>query len=136
MLSSTRFCATRYRPSLPALSALKLEPHVRQAKCSTGRVSFYTSLERTTFVMVKSGGRLDRFDQNFKVLCTAFVYIFIRCKQLGSIERFLDSHPQLPYGDTLDSAILQSATNICLVQDSQARYTDNVVRRGKERGGQ
>ena len=86
--------------------------------------------------MVKSGGRLDRFDQNFKVLCTAFVYIFIRCKQLGSIERFLDSHPQLPYGDTSDSAILQSATNICLVQDSQARYADNVVWRRKERGGQ
>ena len=128
MLSVKKYCKTKSYP--PPTGALRLEHHVVQQKFSVKPVSYYNSLQRTTFVMVKQGGRLDLFNQQFTVLCTAFVYMFIRSKQLGSVRRLLDSSPVLDYGDTAASS------DLCLVTDSQSRFVDNVCWRRKERGGQ
>ena len=128
MLSIKKHCKIKFFP--PPTGALRLEHHVVQQKLNVKPVSYYTPLHRTTFVMVKQGGRLDLFNQQFTVLCTAFVYMFIRSKQLGSVRRLLDSNPVLDYGDTA------APNDLCLVTDSQSRYVDNVCWRRKERGGQ
>ena len=57
MLSVKKHCKTKSYP--PPTGALRLEHHVVQQKFSVKPVSYYNSLQRTTFVMVKQGGRLD-----------------------------------------------------------------------------